>query len=79
LIYGIVVGAGIVVVIEVFTLVGTVVGIVDVVGVVVEIDVVEFGSAVEITVPFGYWQPHKTNPFGQVPTLWQIALGGHVN
>jgi len=49
-----------------------------VVGIVEAIVVVTLGNAVDTTVPFGYWQPHKIEPLGQEPTLWTTAPAGHV-
>jgi hypothetical protein len=48
------------------------------VGIVEAIVVVALGKAVDTTVPFGYWQPHKIEPLGQEPTLWTTAPSGHV-
>jgi len=71
LIAGIVVGKETILV--VLTLLAT-----GVVGIVETIVVVALGNAVDTTVPFGYWQPHKIEPLGQEPTLWTTAPAGQV-
>ena len=80
LVFGIVVGIetvlGVVVLLAAIV-VGADVGI-DVEAVVAIVVAVELGNADDITVPFGYWQPHRTKPLGQVPTLWAVAPAGHV-